>query len=38
MQWMNMETCIQCIRPYNLEKKTILVNVNKMLKEYSFYS
>lgn len=38
MQWMNLETCIQCIRPYNLEKKTILTNVNKMLKEYSFYS
>ena len=38
MQWMNLETCIQCIRPYNLEKQTILTNVNKMLKEYSFYS
>lgn len=38
MQWMNLESCIQCIRPYNLEKQTILTNVNKMLKEYSFYS
>lgn len=38
MQWMNLEKCIQCIRPYNLEKQTILINVNKMLKEYSFYS
>jgi 8-oxo-dGTP pyrophosphatase MutT (NUDIX family) len=38
MQWMNLQNCIQCIRPYNLEKQTILVNVNKMLKEYSFYS
>jgi 8-oxo-dGTP pyrophosphatase MutT (NUDIX family) len=38
MQWMTMEACIQSIRPYNLEKQNILVNVNKMLKKYSFYS
>ena len=38
MQWMTLEECSRCIRPYNLEKKTILTNVDKMLKEYSFYS
>lgn len=38
MQWMNIDTCLQHIRPYNLEKKTILSNINKMLKTYSFYS
>ncbi len=38
MQWMDIDTCLQHIRPYNLEKKTILSNINKMLKTYSFYS
>ncbi len=38
MQWMSLDTCLQHIRPYNLEKKTILSNINKMLKMYSFYS
>ena len=38
MQWMNVDTCLQHIRPYNLEKKTILSNISKMLKTYTFYS
>lgn len=38
MEWLTLDKCMQHIRPYNLEKKTILENVDKMLKRYSFYS
>jgi 8-oxo-dGTP pyrophosphatase MutT (NUDIX family) len=38
MEWMTIDTCLQHIRPYNLEKKTIISNISKMLKSYSFYS
>ena len=38
MKWMNIADCLHVIRPYNLEKKNILGNINKMLKRYSFYS
>ena len=38
MQWMDIDTCMQYIRPYNVEKKTILCNIDKMLHKYSFYS
>ena len=38
MAWMSFEECLRHIRPYNLEKQTILANVDKMLKDYTFYS
>ena len=38
MMWMNIDNCLSHIRPYNLEKKKIVSNIDKMLKEYSFYS
>ena len=38
IDWMSIEESLQHIRPYNLEKQTILANVDKMLKEYTFYS
>lgn len=38
MMWMNIDQCLSHIRPYNLEKKKIVSNIDKMLKEYSFYS
>lgn len=38
MEWVSLEGCCERIRPYNLEKKHILNNIDKMLKEYSFYS
>ena len=38
MAWMNIDQCVQAIRPYNLEKKNVICNINKMLREYSFYS
>jgi 8-oxo-dGTP pyrophosphatase MutT (NUDIX family) len=30
--------CLASIRPYNLEKKILITNINKMLKEYRLYS
>jgi ADP-ribose pyrophosphatase YjhB (NUDIX family) len=33
--WFNYNTCIQNIRPYNLEKKKVLENVNNLLLNYT---
>ena len=35
MEWKTLDECLECIRPYNLEKKRILTNLNKILTEYS---
>ena len=32
------QECIDCIRPYNLEKPDIIKKVNNILKEYSLFS
>lgn len=34
MEWKTFEQCNDCIRPYNLEKKKLLSNINKVLLEY----
>ena len=34
MEWKTIEQCLESIRPYNLEKKTIITNINKILQEY----
>lgn len=34
MKWMGYDECIQCIRPYNVEKKQELAKINKMLSIY----
>jgi len=34
MRWMTYDECMKTIRPYNLEKKTILTRVNRVLQEY----
>ena len=38
MAWMNYETACDVIRPYNLEKLSILEKVNKILNQYRLYS
>jgi 8-oxo-dGTP pyrophosphatase MutT (NUDIX family) len=38
LEWKTIEECLQCIRPYNLEKKQLIMNINKMLQEYRLYS
>jgi len=37
MQWKTFEECLRDIRPYNLEKKQIITNINAMLLEYRIY-
>jgi len=37
MDWKTIDECIESIRPYNLEKKQLILNINKLLEEYSLY-
>jgi len=37
IEWKSLEDCLDSIRPYNLEKKQLIINVNKVLQEYSLY-
>ena len=38
LEWKNLEECLKSIRPYNLEKKQLITNINKVLQEYRLYS
>jgi 8-oxo-dGTP pyrophosphatase MutT (NUDIX family) len=38
LEWKNYNECINSIRPYNLEKKKLITNINKVLQEYRLYS
>ena len=35
--WKTLDECLADIRPYNLEKKQLIININKILKEYRLY-
>lgn len=37
VEWKSFDECIQCMRPYCLEKKRILSNINKIVEEYRLY-
>ena len=37
MEWKTLNDCLSSIRPYNLEKKTIVQNINMILQEYRLY-
>lgn len=37
MDWKTIDECIESIRPYNLEKKQLILNINKLLEEYRLY-
>jgi hypothetical protein len=37
IEWKSLEECLESIRPYNLEKKQLIVNINKVLQEYRLY-
>jgi hypothetical protein len=37
MEWKTLDACLSSIRPYNLEKKTIVQNINMILQEYRLY-
>ena len=38
LEWKNIDECLESIRPYNLEKKQLITNINKVLEEYRLYS
>jgi len=38
LEWKTIDECLECIRPYNLEKKQLISNINKVLLEYRLYS
>jgi 8-oxo-dGTP pyrophosphatase MutT (NUDIX family) len=37
MEWKTIDQCLTSIRPYNLEKKELILNVNNALLEYRLY-
>ena len=38
LEWKSLDNCLKSIRPYNLEKKELIININKVLQEYRLYS
>lgn len=38
LEWKTLDKCLKSIRPYNLEKRSIIQNINKVLQEYRLYS
>ena len=38
MKWLTIDECLKMIRPYNIEKKKILKQINKTLEEYRLIS
>ena len=38
IEWKTTAQCLESIRPYNLEKKQLITNINKVLQEYRLYS
>jgi predicted NUDIX family NTP pyrophosphohydrolase len=37
MEWKTLEQCLDCIRPYNLEKKELIQRIYKVIQEYRLY-
>ncbi len=37
MEWKTLDECLESIRPYHLEKKQLIQNVYKVLKEYRLF-
>ena len=38
LEWKTITECLESIRPYSLEKKNLILNINKVLEEYRLYS
>jgi 8-oxo-dGTP pyrophosphatase MutT (NUDIX family) len=38
IEWKTIDMSLESIRPYNLEKKKLITNINKVLEEYRLYS
>ena len=37
IEWVTLEECIEKIRPYNLEKRKLITNINDVLLEYKLH-
>ena len=37
LEWKTIDECLVSIRPYHLEKKQLITNINKVLQEYRLY-
>ena len=37
LEWKTLDKCLESIRPYSLEKKNLILNINKVLEEYRLY-
>jgi 8-oxo-dGTP pyrophosphatase MutT (NUDIX family) len=37
IEWKTLDECLESIRPYNLEKKKIINNINQIIQEYNIY-
>jgi len=37
LEWKTLDECLTSIRPYHLEKKQLIININKVLQEYRLY-
>lgn len=37
LEWKTLDECLESIRPYHLEKKLLITNINKILEEYRLY-
>lgn len=37
IEWKTYDECMNCIRPYNLEKKKVITNIYQSLKRYGLY-
>ena len=37
LEWKTLEECLDSIRPYNIEKKKLITNINRVLQEYRLY-
>lgn len=37
VEWKTFDECLKVIRPYNLEKKQLITNINNVLQEYRLY-
>jgi len=38
VKWFDLEGCLKIIRPYNLEKKDVIIQINKTIEEYRLIS
>jgi 8-oxo-dGTP pyrophosphatase MutT (NUDIX family) len=37
IEWKTLDECLKSIRPYNLEKKKLIININELLLKYRLY-